>query len=124
MSETPGKLPRGWYTLVVSEGVDRDLPGIYAWQIEGVGGAYIGKYEWSSRPIEAYTRNVTNLLNDRPYRKSKPDGFRPIHRALARAVRERRPVTLTLGENVPVDKIHQREDELQKEYGLLEWLSP
>jgi hypothetical protein len=27
MSETPGKLPRDWYKLVVCEGVDRDLPG-------------------------------------------------------------------------------------------------
>jgi len=48
-----------------------------------------------------------------PYRKSKPDGFRLIHHALADAIRKRRTVTLILLENQvsKVDRNH-REQEL------------
>jgi len=35
-----------------------------------------------------------------PYSKSKPDGFRRIHRALQSAHREGRTITLTILENV------------------------
>lgn len=114
---TQTNLPAQWYTLVVNEGVDISLPGIYEWRIERVG-VYIGKYRRITRPTREYGLNVIRILNNRPYRKSKPTGFRPIHLALARAVTEGIPVVLTILENVLID-INKREDELIRERGTL-----
>lgn len=89
----------GWYNEIKVPGIDPAKPGIYEWRIEGIG-VYVGQYTRSSRPYQHYARNVTNILNNRPYRKGKPDGFRAIHRQLAEAVRKRSRITLTLLENV------------------------
>jgi hypothetical protein len=99
------------FTFVVAEGVDLARPGIYEWQIDGVG-TYIGKYKHISRPTRAYAMNVARLLAGRPYRKGKPDQFRRIHRALAEAVRCRRHVILTILENSTPLEINRREREL------------
>jgi hypothetical protein len=73
-----------------SAGINRDQPLIYKWIIldaEGnIVGVYIGKAKsgWK-RPTTHYRRNVNNILLNKPYRKTKVDQFRKIHRALAKA---------------------------------------
>ncbi len=34
-------LPKNWHDYIVAEGVQENMPGIYKWEIEGVG-SYIG----------------------------------------------------------------------------------
>lgn len=46
-----------------------------------------------------YTNNVIRCLNGLEYH-NKPSEFRPVHKALARAVRDEKRVTLTFLENV------------------------
>lgn len=111
-------LPKDWFTYIVPSDVDVDLPGIYEWHIEDVG-IYIGRYSYITRPIQEYTKNVRNLLNEQPYRPANPFGFRHIHLKLAEAVRMNRKITLTILENVDVHRLHARERELIKERGTL-----
>jgi hypothetical protein len=47
----PKMLPAGWYDYSVGAGVNEEKPGIYEWQIEGVG-SYIGKYGRIQRPTK------------------------------------------------------------------------
>ena len=112
-------LPSSWYHLVVRDGVDQGQPGIYEWHIEGVG-SYIGKYGRIRRPTREYGRNVTRLLNRRPYRRANPTGFRRIHYELADAHTRRRKITLIILENVPllIDR-NRREQELISDRGAL-----
>jgi hypothetical protein len=42
--------------------------------IEGVG-SYIGKYKHISRPTQHYSRNVSNILNNKPYRSAPSSAF-------------------------------------------------
>lgn len=109
-------LSTGWYELRFAKGATLDRPGIYEWHIDGVG-VYIGKFSAASRPTGAYTRNVENLLNGRPYRPSNPNGFRRIHHELADAFRLGLAVRLTILEN-PSD-LNRRERELIAERGTL-----
>lgn len=117
MSGLPIILEREWFELI-DDGVDRSKCGIYRWEIAGAG-VYIGKFGRVRRPLKEYGRNVTRLLNGNPYRRSKPDGFRRVHRELARAYQHRRKITLTLLENCDPSKIDAREDELIKLHGSL-----
>ncbi len=84
------------------------MPGIYQWEIEGVG-IYIGKYSRVSGPRWAYGSNVLRLLREQPYQPSDPGGFRLIHERLAEAVLDERPVTLTFLENCKVESLLERE---------------
>jgi hypothetical protein len=98
-------------TLTVADEVTLDAPGIYTWTIEGVG-VYVGKFTRKSRPLLEYNRNVDNLLGGRPYRKSKPDGFRTIHQELANAVVNGLPIWLRIVENcIPAD-LNNRERQI------------
>lgn len=71
-------------------GVDETQPLIYLWTItypDGRISRYVGKaVRGSKRPLTQYRRNLENLLAGRPYRKSKPDRFRTVHRAMASCV--------------------------------------
>ena len=111
-------LSKNWHEYFVVEGVQENLPGIYKWEIEGVG-SYIGKYKSIRRPTKEYGRNVRRLLNEKPYRKGKPGGYRRIHRALAEAVQHGRRITLRILENVDESHICAREAELIKLRGNL-----
>ena len=97
--------------LVVTEGAALDAPGVYSWTIDGVG-VYVGKYTRKSRPLLEYNNNVRNLISGRPYRKSKADGFRIIHRELAKALLAQIPIRLTIIENCHPTELHSREREL------------
>lgn len=113
-----GTLSAPWYTLIVPDGVDPDLPGIYQWEIDGVG-TYIGKYTRKSRPFREYEANVLKILEGRPYRPRKPDSFRAVHRALWLGHATGRSITLTILENCAPEALLQRETELAKERGTL-----
>ena len=117
MSEAKA-LPDGWYVYNVLENACEDKPGIYEWRVLGYG-SYIGKFKQITRPTRHYARNVTNLLNERPYRLRKPDGFRPIHKTLLEAVEKGRFIELIILENPSLDKIGEREQELIRERGHL-----
>ena len=97
---------------------DEDRPGLYEWRIEGAG-SYIGQYRWISRPRRSYGLNVARLLNDLPYRKSKPTGFRRIHRELASALMEGRRIELIFLENGDRPALSDRERDLIRERGSL-----
>jgi hypothetical protein len=111
------QLPVDWRAYN-ENGVNLDFPGIYEWYIEGCG-SYIGKYKRKHRPLKEYARNVQNILNGSYYRRSKPDGFRRIHRELARAHLEGRLIRLIILENVEPLRINERERELIAERGAL-----
>lgn len=88
-----------------SNGVDEFLPLIYLWEIYGGSGELVGRYVGkasggASRPRKHYSRNVKNLLAGKPYRRGAPDGFRRIHRALAKAQTEGFTIALHLICNV------------------------
>ena len=104
-------LPDAWYSLTIADGADSDFPGLYEFEIEGVG-SYIGKYTNLSQRRKLYSRNVCNLLNGKPHRKGKPEGFRRIHHALADAVRAGKTIKLIILENPSREKIYRREREL------------
>ena len=111
-------LPPDWYKYKVLKGVDRTKPGIYIWCIAGVG-SYVGKFKRISRPTRHYTRNIRRLLNNLPYRRSNPTGFRNIHHKLAEAHLTKRAIKLIILENVPLPHINQRERELIAKHGSL-----
>lgn len=98
-------------TLVVAEGATLDTPGLYTWTIEGVG-VYVGKFTRKSRPLREYNKNVRNLISGRPYRKGNVDGFRTIHRELAKALQSQIPIGLTIVENRSPSELNSRERDL------------
>jgi hypothetical protein len=109
----------GWCEVIVPDGIDPGKSGIYEWRIEGVG-AYVGKYAHLRRPAKEYPSNVTRLLNNLPYRRSKPDGFRRIHHELRAAREAGTKITLTFLENVSdAASRSRREAELIAERGSL-----
>ena len=113
-----------WFEFRVARGADCNKPGIYEWRIADVG-VYSGKYSNIRRPTEQYIANVSRLLHGQPYRKGKPDGFRRIHRELAKAVEQGHKVTLIVLENPGDGKtINQRERELIKVHGTLNGHAP
>ena len=111
-------LPRDWYELIVLDGVDPDLPGLYQWDIENAG-TYIGKYTHRSRPFLEYERNVMKILSGRPYRPQKPEAFRRVHRELHAAHVEGRKIRLTILENCLPEELAAREHMLIHERGTL-----
>lgn len=85
--------------------IDPTLPLIYLWEIldsnEEVCYRYVGKASrGASRPRNHYRRNVNNLLLKNPYRKNRPDNFRPVHRRLAKAVKDGQTIRLSFLCNV------------------------
>jgi hypothetical protein len=65
------------------------------------------------RPKREYGLNVGRLLAERPYRRGNPDGFRRIHRELAKAAKDRVSITLALLENeADREQRNRREREL------------
>lgn len=105
------------FETIQSEGTTFDLPGIYAWRIEGVG-TYVGRYTNRSRPVREYANNVRKLLAGEPYRKSKPGNFRHIHRVLALAMQEGRSISLLLVQNCSVEELNEREQFWIAEIGI------
>jgi hypothetical protein len=92
------------------------------WEIWAEDGTLLGRYvgkasRGSRRPLSHYKRNVMNILNGKPYRKGKPDGYRRVHRILAEAMSSGYRVRLSLLKNVePNESINQVERILIKEH--------
>lgn len=89
--------------------VDPDKALIYMWEIYALDGTVVGRYvgkakNGSKRPIKHYRRNVDRLLSGKPYRKSNPEGFRKVHRALAHAVTSGYGIKLFFLTNVAHDQ--------------------
>ncbi len=93
---------------VISNGLDWELPGIYMWEIEGIG-KYIGRYTAKRRPFNEYCNNIRKICQKQPYRPQKPDKFRLIHKALHNAMHDGHSITLSLLENVRRDALSERE---------------
>jgi len=95
---------------VRADGVDLKKPLLYMWEIfdrlTGKSkGRYVGKAKRGARrPCRHYSRNVRNLLAKEAYRPSNKEGYRLIHRALARAVEADDRIVLTLLRNVNEDE--------------------
>lgn len=105
-------------------------PLIYMWEIrDGAGrlmGRYVGKAkDGANRPLKHYKRNVANILVGKPYRKSKPNGFRRIHRALAEAEAKGFQITLrflcNIGEDEDINEVEQRHIREQNSQGAEPW---
>jgi hypothetical protein len=75
--------------------IGRSEAGIYLWEIEGIG-RYVGKATRLRSRFNEYKNNVRKIVENRPYRKGKPDKFRRIHRALAEAYLGGRPVAYSV----------------------------
>ena len=103
------------YDCFLAPGVREDQPGIYEWRIIELIDerlrfvAYVGKYTRNNRPKKQYTRHVSRLDGDRPYRKGKPKGFRCVHRELLRAHRARVRIELHILENAAATELNIRE---------------
>lgn len=104
-------------SLRIDEGVTLDRPGIYAWTIEGVG-CYVGKYTRKSRPLREYDKNVFRLLSGIAYRPQKPNGFRAVHRALAKALTAETNIELRIVCNATDDDLNELE---RYHIGTLAW---
>ncbi|WP_199711893.1 hypothetical protein [Alginatibacterium sediminis] len=95
---------------------------IYMWEIHGEDGAltgcYVGKAKGGSkRPKRHYKRNVRRLLQNQPYRKSNPEGYRKVHRALTEATRCGHRITLSFLCNISEsENINDIEQQLIKEH--------
>ena len=104
------------YQLEVGE-IDRNSPLIYKWLIQdahgNLVGVYIGKAKCGQRrPTSHYSRNVSNALAGKPYRKNKASGFRKVHLALVEAIKLGHNIELHFVCNVnPVEGINRVEKE-------------
>lgn len=105
-------------------------PLIYMWEIRDSAGALVGRYvgkarTGADRPLKHYRRNVANLLAGKPYRKSKPDGYRRVHRALAEAEAKGLQITLrflcNVGKDEDINEIEQRHIREQDSRGVEPW---
>jgi hypothetical protein len=106
--------------VFVSRGVDPMKPCIYVFIIEGQD-TYVGICTEPSRYKREYAKNVRNLLAGLPYRPAKPNGFRRVHRALAKAIEtDQQKISLVLIENWD-DRFSglSRETELKNAIGTL-----
>ncbi len=109
------------FSILNDAQVDTERGLIYMWEIRDTKedmllGRYVGKSsKGGGRPLTHYTRNVTNLLAGKPYRKENPDGFRRIHHALADAARRGARITLVFLANIrDGDDINKLEREFIK----------
>lgn len=89
--------------------VRADLPLIYMWEIKDHDGALLGRYvgkakSGAKRPRTHYSRNVTNIILGKSYRKGNPKGYRRIHHALAKAHGQGHAITLQFLCNVMPDE--------------------
>lgn len=96
-------------------GVDQNRPLIYMWEIWAADGTILGRYvgkasRGARRPLSHYKRNVINILDGKPYRRGRPDGYRRVHRMLAQAMSCGHRVRLSLLTNIePHENINQAE---------------
>ncbi len=104
--------------------IDIKAPLIYLWMIRNAAGEavgwYVGKAEGGAkRPTQDYVKNVNQLLQKRPYRTRGKD-YRPVHEAMANAVRAGDVISLRYLCNVSSDEdIYAVEQYYIREYSRL-----
>ncbi|EJL6500049.1 hypothetical protein NMS05_003530, partial [Vibrio cholerae] len=99
--------------------VNPDKALIYMWEIydktDVLVGRYVGKAKnGAKRPLKHYKRNVARLIAGKPYRKSNPNSYRVVHKALADAVDKNYVIKLYFLAN-----INEGEDINQVEQALI-----
>ncbi|HDV5405040.1 TPA: hypothetical protein RI771_003305 [Vibrio cholerae] len=104
---------------VIYQGVNPDKALIYMWEIydktDVLVGRYVGKAKnGAKRPLKHYKRNVARLIAGKPYRKSNPNSYRVVHKALADAVDKNYVIKLYFLAN-----INEGEDINQVEQALI-----
>ena len=99
--------PPPWALLVVPA-VENNISGIYSWTVDGVG-TYVGKSRNLGNRLREYPNNIRKLTLKLPYRKSKPSGFRKIHRELLSGILTRRVVKCQIIELCDCSKLAERE---------------
>ncbi|WP_217527372.1 MULTISPECIES: hypothetical protein [Vibrio] len=101
---------------VISQGVNPDKALIYMWEIydktDVLVGRYVGKAKnGAKRPLKHYKRNVARLIAGKPYRKSNPNSYRVVHKALADAVDKNYVIKLyflaNINEGEDINKVEQ-----------------
>jgi hypothetical protein len=103
--------------------IDPKLPLIYRWEVLDSTGrrvyCYVGKSKNGSlRAVNEYKNNLRKYFAGEPYRKGKPDGWRPVHLRLAEAVKNRERLVLTYLCNVqPHENINEVEARLRAAHG-------
>ena len=102
-----GGLRLGWFSLVVAPNASLDEPGIYEWRIDG-GGVYVGASRYLKKQIGAYPRNVANLISGGNWHGQPGRSFRPVHKGLSDAYRERRSVSVVVLENCAASALLER----------------
>lgn len=105
MIRTP--LRQGWFE-VTANAAQLASVGIYEWRIEGVG-LYVGQSKRLKSRLREYPNNVRKLIAKAPYRKSKPDGFRVIHRHLSAAYESQAAVKFSVLEICARDLLNECE---------------
>jgi hypothetical protein len=119
------------FSIEMPDGLDVNASLIYMWEIRTQdGSALLGRYVGKSskgdrRPRIDYSRNVSNLLAGKPYRKDNHDGFRRIHEALAGAVKRGDAITLfflsNIGPNEDINVIERKYISEMNSSGLESW---
>lgn len=108
--------------VLVTNGVNSDQALIYMWEIYDYTGVIVGRYvgkakNGARRPLKHYKRNVNRLLLGKAYRKSKPNGYRAVHKALAQAVKKNQEIKLCFLTNIETgDDINLIEQTLIRKY--------
>ena len=83
---------------VLDSGVELTAPLIYMWEIHDLQGKLVGRYIGKAnggdrRPTQHYPRNVSKLLEGKPYKKGK--NYRRVHYGLSDAVSAGHRISLT-----------------------------
>ena len=97
-----------WYVKIETPDIDENHPGIYEWRIERVG-VYIGKSKRLTARLREYPNNVRKLVENLPYRRHNPKGFRAVHHHLKAALDRGQPVKLTVLENCSLELLNKQE---------------
>lgn len=96
-----------------SDGVDEALPIIYFWTLDfpdGWQGRYVGKSKNGAHSrLREYRNNLAKMADGRSYRKSDPDGWRVIHKALFDCLAEGGRVSVRLVANCSIAEINKIE---------------
>ena len=83
------------------------VPGIYLWRIGRE--IYVGKATSLRSRLRAYRSNTRRFLTGGMYRQGDPDGWRPVHRALAKAAEAGLPISVEVLEFCSKDQLDARE---------------
>jgi len=97
-----------FYAQILGASFDLNAPGIYQWEIEGVG-IYVGKALKLRSRIRAYPNNVRRMVAGLHWHGDPSKEFRPIHKHLREAHDNGTKVIVKVLENCHRDTRAERE---------------